>query len=61
MDEGVDSTRISMKKRQGKISYLSDAMRARLGPQAPSVEKKPCISKTMKTCLGPPTVVVMSK
>ena len=60
LDEGFDFTQTSMKMRQDRRSHLSDALRARLGPQAPSVEEQPCILKTLKTRLGLPAAVVMS-
>ncbi|RVW84893.1 hypothetical protein CK203_039518 [Vitis vinifera] len=60
LDEGIDFTQTSMKKRQDKRSNLSDTLRARLGSQAPSVEEQPCILKTLKTRLGLPAAVVMS-
>ena len=61
LNEGADSTRTSMKSRHGRRSHLSDAMWARLGPQAPGMEKQPCISETPKARLGPPSAVVMSE
>ena len=38
-DESSDSTRISSKRQCNRKSQLSDAMRARLGPQAPGKDK----------------------
>nr|CAN83850.1 hypothetical protein VITISV_008562 [Vitis vinifera] len=48
LNEGIDSTQTSMNRRWGKRSHLSNAMLARLGPQALSVEGQPCISETLK-------------
>ncbi|RVW96435.1 Transposon Ty3-G Gag-Pol polyprotein [Vitis vinifera] len=40
-DESSDSTRVSSKRQRDKRPQLSDAMRARLGPQAPGKERPP--------------------
>lgn len=40
---------------------LFDAMRARLGPQTPGVERRPCVATTQEVRLGPSAAVVMSK
>ena len=60
LNEGIDSTQTSMNRRWGKRSHLSNAMLARLGPQALSVEGQPCISETLKARIGPSSVIIMS-
>ena len=40
-DESLDSTRLSSKRQRDKRPQLSDAMRARLGPQEPGKERPP--------------------
>ncbi|KAL6329895.1 hypothetical protein AAG906_039809 [Vitis piasezkii] len=60
MDEGTSCTWVS-RKTSDRRSHLSDAMRARLGPQAPSMEGQSCIPKTLRACLGPPATAPMSK
>ena len=59
VDEGTDSTQALMKRRCDRRSCLSNALRARLGPQAPGVEGQPCVSETLKAHLGPSSTVVM--
>ena len=59
VDEGTDSTQALMKRRCDRRSRLSNALRARLGPQAPGVEGQPCVSKTLKAHLGPSSTIVM--
>lgn len=43
------------------MSHLLDAMRARLEPQAPSVERQSRMSETLRACLSPPVTAPMSK
>ena len=59
VDEGTDSTQALMKRRCDRRSCLSNALRARLGPQAPGVEGQPCVSETLKAHLGRSSTVVM--
>ena len=47
--------------RRDRRSHLSDAMRARLGPQALGVEGQSQMAKTLMAHLGPPTATTMSE
>ncbi|RVW47162.1 hypothetical protein CK203_070066 [Vitis vinifera] len=52
-DESSDSTSVSSKRQRDKRPQLSDAMHARLGPQAPSKDKPP-MAATWETYPNPP-------
>ncbi|RVW31668.1 hypothetical protein CK203_092741 [Vitis vinifera] len=54
VDEGTDSTQALMKRRCDRRSRLSNALRARLGPQAPGVEGQPCPPR--KQQVGAPAI-----
>ena len=43
-DESSNSTRLSSKRQRDKRPQLSDAMRARLGPQTPGKERPPTVA-----------------
>ena len=49
-----------MKRRRNRRLRLLDVLRARLGPQAPGMEGQSCILETLKACLGPSVIVVVS-
>ena len=51
-DESSDSTRLSSKRQRDKRPQLSDAMRARLGPQEPR-KTKPLVAITWETYPDP--------
>lgn len=59
LDEGFDSTRVSAKRRCDRKSQQSNAMRARQGPQMPSVGKKPHVVMAQEACPGPSIAPVM--
>ena len=57
-DESSDSTRLSSKRQRDKRPQLSNAMRARLGPQEPSKEKSP-MTMTWETYPNPPVAPII--
>ena len=57
-DESSDSTRLSSKRQRDKRPQLSNAMRARLGPQEPSKEKPPT-TMTWETYPNPPVAPII--
>ena len=58
-NEGTTSTRVSKKMRRNKRSHLLDALRAWMGPQAPSVERQSCMLEILSARLGPPATTPM--
>ena len=61
LDESIDSTRVSTKRRRNKRSRLSNSMRAWLGPQRPYIEGKASMVKTLEARLGPSTAAIVSE
>ena len=61
LDKGIDSTLLSMKKRCDKRSWLSDAMRARLGPQTLGVEGKSSMVETLEARLDLSATIITSE
>ncbi|RVW53138.1 hypothetical protein CK203_080646 [Vitis vinifera] len=56
-DESSDSTRVSSNRQRDKRPQLSDAMRARLGPQAPGKDR-PHTATTQEKYLSPSAVSI---
>ena len=61
LDESSDFTRVSTKGRHDQRSHLSNAMRARLGPQSPSIGGKPYVAETLEARLGPSAATIISE
>ncbi|RVW70513.1 hypothetical protein CK203_056134 [Vitis vinifera] len=59
LDEISYSTHMSTKRRHDRKSQLSDAIRARLGPQAPCMERIPHVAVAQELYPGPSTTMVM--
>ncbi|RVW63390.1 hypothetical protein CK203_055919 [Vitis vinifera] len=59
LDEISYSTHMSTKRRHDRKSQLSDAIRARLGPQAPCMERIPHVAVAQELYPGPSTTTVM--
>ena len=51
--------RVSKKMRRNKRLHLLDALRAQMGPQAPSVERQSCMLEILSARLGPPATTPM--